>query len=206
MAFAPQFEYILFDLGHVLIELRGMPDLRKLFPGLSDRDIHRKWLSSQALQDFETGRIEAEEFAAKAPQQLGLDFSAQDFLDLYEGWLIGAYSESVPLIKKLKYQYRVGCLSNTSRMHMDKLRSTSELLDAFDNCFLSYEVGYMKPSPEIYQCVLDRLAISPDRILFFDDGIDNVEAAQQAGMRAEHVYGIEQLTQRIDELEILTPS
>ena len=41
----------------------------------------------------------------------------------------------------------------------------------------------MKPSPGIYQALLERYGITPKRAVFFDDRKENVEAACKEGIR-----------------------
>jgi putative hydrolase of the HAD superfamily len=55
----------------------------------------------------------------------------------------------------------------------------------FDGAFYSYEMGVAKPDPAYFDFILDALQVSPDRLLFLDDRLDNVEAARSVGMRAE---------------------
>ena len=41
----------------------------------------------------------------------------------------------------------------------------------------------MKPSPAIFQYVIDKESISPDQAIFVDDSPANILAAQQVGLR-----------------------
>lgn len=52
----------------------------------------------------------------------------------------------------------------------------------------SFEVGAIKPEPEIYAHVLERLAVEPDRVLFVGDSVRaDIEGPQAAGMKVLHV-------------------
>jgi len=66
----------------------------------------------------------------------------------------------------------------------------------FDEQFYSCELGVAKPDGAYFTAILDRLALSPDRVLFIDDNAKNVEAARAVGLTA-WVYtrepGLEQL-------------
>ncbi len=55
----------------------------------------------------------------------------------------------------------------------------------FDGAFYSYEMRVAKPDPAYFDFIVDALAVAPDRLLFLDDRLDNVEAARSVGMRAE---------------------
>ncbi|MEM7221889.1 MAG: HAD-IA family hydrolase [Pseudomonadota bacterium] len=54
------------------------------------------------------------------------------------------------------------------------------------NRFYSFDSGYLKPEPESYTYVLDSLGCSPRSIIFVDDKLRNVEAAQMIGMTGIH--------------------
>jgi len=44
-------------------------------------------------------------------------------------------------------------------------------------------VGMRKPDPEIYRLTCSRLGVAPERCLFIDDLLCNVEAADALGMQ-----------------------
>jgi len=54
----------------------------------------------------------------------------------------------------------------------------------FDEQFYSCELGVAKPDGAYFTAILDRLALSPDRVLFIDDNAKNVEAARAVGLTA----------------------
>ncbi len=53
--------------------------------------------------------------------------------------------------------------------------------------FGSHELSVAKPDPGAYRAVEAGTAIAPESILFFDDRIENVEAARERGWTAERV-------------------
>jgi FMN phosphatase YigB (HAD superfamily) len=50
--------------------------------------------------------------------------------------------------------------------------------------FLSYEMGHMKPEPEIYLQACARIGVTPEQCLFLDDTPACVEGARRVGMPA----------------------
>lgn len=59
------------------------------------------------------------------------------------------------------------------------------LPDRPDATVLSYEVGYLKPEPEIYALVAERLSLAPNEILFVGDTPEaDVDGPRQAGMKS----------------------
>jgi len=79
---------------------------------------------------------------------------------------------------------RLGVISNCS---VEEVMAwpTCQLMPIFDDVVFSYEVGYMKPDPEIYRLACRRLGITPDQAMFVGDGgSDELRGASAVGMRA----------------------
>jgi putative hydrolase of the HAD superfamily len=53
-----------------------------------------------------------------------------------------------------------------------------------DDVFLSFEVGYRKPDPEIYRHALRALGVEPGQALYIDDQVKFCEGAVRIGMPA----------------------
>lgn len=185
--------YLLFDLGHVLVDLNGMPWLRRHWSGCDDAEVHRRWLGLGPVQKYERGRIGSDEFFSRMPMALGTDLTPEEFEAIFDGWLVGAYAGAEAFLQSLRGKYRLGCLSNTNRSHITKLRTESSLLDTFDDCFLSYEINCMKPTPSAYTCVLEAVGIPAEEFWFFDDNATNIAAAAELGMRTTQVCGLDAL-------------
>jgi glucose-1-phosphatase len=84
----------------------------------------------------------------------------------------------------------VAVLSNTNRVHWEAGAAQWPLLQMFDRAFLSFEIGMVKPDPEIFEHVVAALEIDADRVLFLDDNQLNVDQARASGLRAERVVGV----------------
>ena len=71
---------------------------------------------------------------------------------------------------------------------LDKLPSP------LDVTILSYELGFIKPEPEIYHAVAKRLDLSPSEILFTGDTqLADVDGPRLAGMQSIHITEFETL-------------
>jgi putative hydrolase of the HAD superfamily len=78
--------------------------------------------------------------------------------------------------------FRTGILSNLPRPLGETLRAEPGFLDHFDQVTFSYELGVIKPEPEIYQHAIQGLGIEPAQGLFL---VENVQGALDAGLNAE---------------------
>jgi HAD superfamily hydrolase (TIGR01509 family) len=58
-----------------------------------------------------------------------------------------------------------------------------------DATILSYQVGAMKPSPEIYEVAETAAGVPPNQILFIDDKQENVDAAIGRGWHSRQCFG-----------------
>jgi len=79
---------------------------------------------------------------------------------------------------------RVAMLSNMPRDLGEALASKTDRLRAFDHVTVSYEIRSVKPEPAIYEHCLAGIGTAPERTIFFDDRIANVQGAEALGIRA----------------------
>lgn len=84
--------------------------------------------------------------------------------------------------------YRLGLISNTGMTPGTAFRRYMEtlgILDYFDALTFSDEVGWAKPSPQIFQITLERLKAAPSTSVHVGDDLTNdVQGATAFGMRA----------------------
>ena len=59
--------------------------------------------------------------------------------------------------------------------------------------FASGFMGYRKPSEEFYNYIQNSLQVAPEKILFIDDKIENIEAASKLGWGVHHFTDFETL-------------
>jgi glucose-1-phosphatase len=114
--------------------------------------------------------------------QLLVDFFAKDFLDF------GLVEE----IRQYKKSYVSAVLSNYDDTLRNNIENVWKINDAFQKLFISSEIGLMKPGKEIYQFLIEALALHPEEIVFIDDFIENVEGAIAVGMHAIHFQSPQQ--------------
>lgn len=93
---------------------------------------------------------------------------------------------------------RLGLLSNIVREIGAYMREEMTFLRRFVDITFSFEVGSVKPEPEIYRRALAGVGAAAHETLFVDDRLSNVEAAREAGMHAHHFRGHGALHAEID--------
>ncbi len=91
----------------------------------------------------------------------------------------------VPMLKKLHTRgIKVGLISNCFSEEAVAIRESS-IVEYFDAVVLSYEVGRMKPDPNIYRLCTQKLGVLEYQCLFVGDGGSNeLDGATAVGMKA----------------------
>jgi glucose-1-phosphatase len=201
---AAPFDVILFDLGGVLIELAGVDRMLELCNhAFSTDELWARWLASEGVRQFETGRTGADVFGAAMLQEFGLSITAAQFLEEFTVWPKGVFPGSVELLEQLAASYQLACLSNTNALHWPRVCDEMGLARCFKHTFASHLVGMLKPDLEIFQHVVEQLGCPPDRILFLDDNQLNVAGARTTGMVARRVAGLAEVRAALAELGVL---
>jgi HAD superfamily hydrolase (TIGR01509 family) len=195
---------LLFDVGGVLVELRGVEIILSwLGNRLTAEQLWQRWLQSVPVRQFETGRIDAPEFAAALIAEFELAVAPQDFLDSFVGWPSGLYPGTLEMLARIPRRYRRALLSNSNPLHWPRVLGEMNLGASFDHHFVSHLTGRIKPDREAFEHVLESLECKPDQVLFFDDNALNIDAARALGIHAVRVQGLEQTQRALIELDIL---
>lgn len=107
----------------------------------------------------------------------------------------------IDYIVSLKEKYKLAMLSNiSSRARLDIRFLPGQLDQLFDTVVPSGEVGYIKPQPEVYEIVVNRLGVLPEECVMIDDIQVFCEGARTAGL---HAIQFLNNTQAITDLEAL---
>jgi HAD superfamily hydrolase (TIGR01509 family) len=195
---------LLFDVGGVLVELRGVEIiLGWLGNRLSAEQLWHRWLQSVPVRQFETGRIDAAEFAAGVIAEFELAVAPQEFLESFTGWPTGLYPGTLELLARIPRRYRRALLSNSNPLHWPRVLDEMKLGHAIEHHFVSHLMGRIKPDADAFQHVLDSLGCTAAQVAFFDDNALNIEAARSLGMRAQQVRGLAETQQALIELGVI---
>ena len=189
---APQ--AVIFDLGNVLIRWDPRLLYRQLLPAdevdafLTEVDF-AAWNHAQDLgRPFAEG---IEELAAKHPHR-------RDLIEAYPARfpesLDGPIQGTVDLLQELHVAgIRLIALTNWSAETFPHARATFEFLTLFEAVVVSGEEGVGKPDPAVFDLVLGRHRLDPQRTVFVDDAPRNVAAAAAAGVLAVHFTSPDEL-------------
>jgi HAD superfamily hydrolase (TIGR01509 family) len=87
------------------------------------------------------------------------------------------------LAARIREQVPTGLLTDQCNW-LYELDERDGLLTAFDTVVNSYEEGYTKRDMEIFRIACQRFGLLPDEVAFFDDNPDNIDRANEFGIRA----------------------
>ena len=100
---------------------------------------------------------------------------------------------------------KLALFSNASTRLEEDLASR-ELHLEFDVIFNSARLGLAKPDPEAFLTVARLLKVAPQRCLFVDDTLPNVEGAREAHMQAEPFTGVAALRSLLERAGLVDGS
>jgi putative hydrolase of the HAD superfamily len=197
-------EVVLFDLGGVLVELGGLPELEEFAGGgASEEALWRRWLACPWVRRFERGLCGPEEFSRGMVETWSMSVGPETFLEAFTTWPRGLLPGARELVHATRSRVCVGCLSNTNALHAERQWRELGIDDLFHERFLSHEMGLVKPDRDAFDHVVERLGRPAERVLFLDDNQINVDGARAAGLRAERAVGVPEARAILQDLGLL---
>ncbi len=164
--------------------------------GLTSEEMSNK--SKDIEHSFYRGEITEEKFW----KAIIARFNLKDFTidELRESYFASSplREEMIALIKELKKKYTSALLSNLAVDMSTRIRDQVPFNELFGVVVFSHEVGMVKPGPEIYKLILEKLGRKPEECIFIDDSKTNINAAAQLGIDGVH---FQNSTQAIEELK-----
>lgn len=203
---ASHIKAIIFDFGNVLLEWNPRYVYQRFFP--NDPEAMENFLKEVNFADWnlqqDKGRPFAEGVAILSEK---FPHYAQLIQAYHENWTdsIGAaYDGTIELLKQLKQAgYPLYGLSNWSAETFPFAREKYDFFDLFDDFVISGAVGHVKPDPEIFQIILEKIGRPAHECLFIDDALININQAQKMGFETIHFQSPEQLAAALREHRIL---
>jgi len=199
-------ETIIFDLGEVIIDLdsKRVIDQFKKYSDKSAEDIIRLISKSQALIDYEVGKMTDAEFCQVVNELLSIELSQASFEAIWNSFLGIIKLDKLHLMLALKEKFNVLILSNTNAIHqrafdrrVGELIPSKTMADMVHTAYYSHELKLRKPDPHIYQKVIDLQNLHPAKTIFFDDRLENISAAQGSGIQAIKVTYSDQILDQL---------
>ncbi|MGR3290979.1 MAG: HAD family hydrolase [Paracoccaceae bacterium] len=201
----PEIKAVVFDIGNVLIEWQP----EQFYDSVIGIE-RRKQLFAQVDLHTMNERVD-----------LGAEFTATiyDMADKHPDWhdeirmwhdrwiemAQPAIWHSVKLLRALRSKgFPVFALSNFGIGSFDQAKTVYPFLTEFDQSYISGHMAVIKPDPLIYQRLEDGCGVAPEGLLFADDRLDNIQAAQSRGWQTHHFKHPQGLADRLVAEGLLT--
>ncbi len=189
-------ENIIFDFGGVIIDIDPLLTIKAL-EKLGFHDIEKlktKDFYQKVIFKFEKGIDTPAVFRDKLREYLRMDFADQQLDDAWNALLYDIPGERIHIIEQVKKHYPIYLLSNSNEIHYDlfvrdlQLRfGYREFDELFDKAYFSFDLHLAKPHVEIFEFVINQHHLIPEKTLFIDDRIENIEGAHKAGLKTYHL-------------------
>ncbi len=181
---------VIFDMGGVLVRTEDTAPRAALGLrfGKSYAELDGIVFANKSSGRASRGEISARDHMQHVMRTLNLPETDEAIDNFVDKFFLGdkVDGEIIDYIDSLRPRYQTVLLSNA----WDNLRKIFvekwKIADAFDEIFISAEMGIMKPNPKIYEMVLEKLDVPPEETVFIDDFIQNIEAARKLGMHGIH--------------------
>jgi len=197
---------IIFDYGNVLIEWDPRYVYNRYFPndseGMENFLQEVDFMGWNAYQD--KGRTFKEGVADLSAQFPHYSHLIQAYHDHWKDSIGTAYWETVEIMKQLKAKgYPLYGLSNWSAETFPYARAKYDFFNLLDGMVISGHVGHVKPEPEIYDIMLEKIDRPAQECLFIDDSLPNIKQANTMGFKTIHFTSPEQLKKELTQLGLL---
>jgi putative hydrolase of the HAD superfamily len=125
------------------------------------------------------------EIERRTAEALRLDArrSAELWEDVWTEYLGTLNEELLKFVSALRPRYKTAILSNSFVGAREREQEHYRFQDHFDAILYSHEEGIEKPHRDLYMLACDRLGVLPREAVFVDDLAENVEGAENLGMK-----------------------
>ncbi len=90
------------------MELGGMPKFIE-WTALQPDEIRDRWLASEVVRDFESGRLSFDDFAPVVLKEFQIPLSVEAFRQEFQSWISGLFPKSESILRAVN----VGCFESS---------------------------------------------------------------------------------------------
>lgn len=189
-------EALLFDLGGVILDIDFERALRQWTPmsGYSFEELKTRFVFDAAYERHEQGALRSGDYFDILRRRLKLEGSDEQIAAGWNAIFAGEIAGALDAVRQARAFLPCFALTNSNPVHQAAWTAAyPEVLAAFDQVFVSSELGLRKPERAVFEAVARAIGVAAQAILFFDDTMANVLGARSAGLRAVHVRSPEDL-------------
>ena len=176
----------IFDLGKVLVDFDYTIAARNIAArsAKAPADLHAFLGSSPLLVEYESGRLTRQSFYQAVSEAIGFHGDATEFGSFFAD-IFSEMPETIALHAELRRRgFKTFIFSNTNDLAIEHVRRNFPFFANFDGHLFSYEVGAMKPQPEIYAAMEKMCGRTGADLIYLDDRAENIAAGAAREWRA----------------------
>lgn len=197
---------IIFDLGGVLVDWKPEYLYRKIFNG-NEKKV--QWFLNNVCTSAWNAEQDGGRTIEEAENVKISEFPEHEELIrlYYTQWhqmFSGSIEENVEIFKSLKASgnYKIYALTNWSAEKWDKALELFPFFQFFDGVVVSGQVKTRKPFPKIYNIIIDKYTIDPEKTIFIDDNEENIIAANALKFHGIHYKSPQQLLKELNTFKL----
>ncbi len=181
---AGDMQAVVFDLDGVLVDSEGLWDVVRR--GVA-AEAGRPWPAeaTRAMQGMSTA-----EWSAYLIDAVGIPAEPEQVAATVIARMAAQYDARLPLllgavevVERLGHRWPLGLASSSPRRLIDTVLESAGLAQRFQVSVSTEEVAAGKPSPVVYQSVVQRLGVDPSQVLAIEDSSNGLRSAAAAGLR-----------------------
>ena len=178
---------VVFDIGNVLIE--WIPE--RYYDRVYGEEMRKRLFSEVDLHGMNDRVDKGENFRdtvyACAEQYPEFRDLIRDWHDHWIELAAPVIPQSVRCLRALRAKrIPVFALTNFGIESFEYAQTIYRFLGEFDREYVSGRMKVIKPDPTIYQMLETDCGVAPEGLLFADDKLENIEAAQARGWQTHH--------------------
>jgi putative hydrolase of the HAD superfamily len=193
----PKLRAVIFDIGRVLIRVDIQRVKSALAQGLplSPEELWSAIEKDPSWPDWQEGRMSPRDWHLHLCKRFNLSLDFEQFKTVWNSALDPEPIHKSSLFACLSKNYRLGLLSNTDPIHVEKLESTYDFFTYFSKAVRTYScsVGASKPDALIFREALRACKVRAEETVYIDDILAYVEAARRLGFTGVHFQSPTQL-------------
>lgn len=175
----------IFDLGKVLVDFDYSIAARKIAARSrkAPADLHAFLGSSPLLVEYESGRLTRQGFYGSICHAIKFQGDLAEF-GSYFADIFTEMPGTIALHAELRrLGFETYIFSNTNDLAIEHVRRNFPFFANFDGYIFSYEVGGLKPQPEIYAAMEAMTGRRGADLIYIDDRPENIETGRARGWR-----------------------
>ena len=179
----------LFDLGGVFFDWDPNHFFINIFKDLEERQYFLNEICNDAwnIQQDAGRRIKDAELEL-IPKFPKYEKQIKMYYANHRSMIKGTFTKSIEILDYLKKNnYECYVLSNWSAETFIGMTQDYSFLKKFDGLLISGEDKLIKPNPAIYQLAIKRFDLDPQKCVFIDDKLENVETAKKLNFHTIHL-------------------